>query len=345
MEKEAMLYEKINDKVKCRLCNHRCTIAPDNFGICHVRQNINGKLCTLNYDKAIAAHVDPIEKKPLFHFLPGSKSFSIGSMGCNFNCQWCQNHDISQFPKGQNKVIGENLPPTEIVRLAKENDCQTIAYTYTEPTVFFEYAYDTAKLAKKAGLKNIFVTNGYYTEETLKEMKGLIDAINIDLKTFDDKLHRKFIGARVQPILDSIRRTWEAGIWVEITTLIVTGFNDSVDNLRKVARFIASIDKNIPWHISRYYPAYKYTRPPTDIKILEKAYKIGKEEGLKFVYVGNIMGHKLESTYCPKCNEKVIDRYGFDVLGYKINNGKCPKCKEKIPVIGADRGRQTPERK
>jgi pyruvate formate lyase activating enzyme len=335
--KEAMLYDKLNGKVKCNLCNHRCTISPDGFGICHVRQNIKGKLYTLNYGRPIAVHVDPIEKKPLFHFLPGTKSLSLGTVGCNFNCQFCQNSDISQLPKEQGKIAGENLPPKEIVRLAKENNCQSISYTYTEPTIFFEYAYDTAKLAKKAGLKNVFVTNGYYTEETLAKMKGLIDAANIDLKTFDEKSHRELIGASVKPILNSIKKTWEAGLWLEITTLIVTEFNDSPNNLKNIARFIASIDKNIPWHISRYYPAYKYTKPSTSLETLEKAYKIGKEAGLRFVYVGNIQGNKLESTYCPKCSEKLIERYGFEVLKNKIKDGKCPKCGEKILIVGTDK--------
>jgi len=331
--KEAMLYKKLKDNlVQCNLCAHRCKIVSDGFGICRVRKNIGGKLFSLVYGKAIAANIDPIEKKPLFHFLPGSTAFSISTVGCNFSCQWCQNYDISQFPKEHKNVKGENLPPEKIVEFAKQNNCKSISYTYTEPTIFFEYVCDTARLAKKARLKNNFVTNGYYTEETLEQMKGLIDAVNIDLKNFDEKLHLKFCGAKLQPVLDSIEKTFEAGIWTEVTTLVVTGFNDKEEILKKIAEFLVSINKNIPWHISRYFPAYKYNEPPTSIKILERGYEIGKKAGLNFVYVGNNAGSKYEHTYCPNCSAVVIERFGYNVISH-LEKAKCPNCKTRLPII------------
>lgn len=324
---EAMLYEK-NEKVKCNLCSHRCTILEGKSGICGVRKNNDGKLYSLVYGKAVSANVDPIEKKPLFHFLPGSKSFSFATAGCNFRCSFCQNFDISQ----PSRITGEELPPEEIVKLAIENNCKSIAYTYTEPTVFFEYALDTMKLAKKRGLRNLWVTNGYYTKETLETMHQWLDAVNIDLKSMDEKFYLKTTGAKLQHVLDSIKRTHEAGVWTEITTLVIPGHNDSDANLRNMAEFIASVSKDMPWHVSRFFPMHKMLDTPiTPIETLERAYGIGKNAGLDYVYVGNAAGEH-ENTFCPECGKKIIERIGYGVKN-NMKESKCPKCNYKIAGI------------
>ncbi|MFH1106184.1 MAG: AmmeMemoRadiSam system radical SAM enzyme, partial [Candidatus Aenigmatarchaeota archaeon] len=314
--REAMLYEKLESGgVKCGLCSHRCAIAKSKIGACGVRKNIGGKLFSLVYGKPVSMAIDPVEKKPLFHFLPATKSFSFATVGCNLKCEFCQNWEISQFSKGKDisDEIWNDVAPGDIVRQAVDNKCQSISYTYTEPTIFFEYAHDVAKIAKREVLKNIFVTNGYYTQETLEKMKNLIDAANIDLKSFDDGFYRKVCGAKLQPVLESIKNTFEAGIWTEITTLIIPGYNDKPDELRKLAAFIASISKDIPWHISQYHPDYKFDAPRTPVETLRRAFEIGKRAGLNYVYVGNVFGGEHENTFCPKCNAKVIERVGYDV--------------------------------
>lgn len=335
--KKAMLWEKAeNNKVQCKLCAHSCLIQPESRGVCRVRVNQNGTLYTLAYGKAIAANVDPIEKKPLYHFLPGTRAFSIATAGCNFRCDFCQNWRISQFFKdsARGKTFpGRDLPPKQIVQKALENDCVSIAYTYTEPTIFFEYAYDTAKIAQEHGLKNIFVTNGYQTPQTIEKMTGLIDAANIDLKSFRSDYYRKVCGATLQPVLDSIEQMHKKGIWVEVTTLVVPEQNDSEEELTDIAQFIAGVDKNIPWHISRFHPAAKMANShPTPITTLERAADIGKEAGLKFVYLGNIPGHDLENTTCPNCGELIISRRGYSITN-QLKNNKCPHCNTTIPGI------------
>lgn len=328
--KEALLYQKLkNNTARCNLCSHRCLIAPGKRGICFVRENQNGVLYSLVYGLAIAANVDPIEKKPLFHFLPGTKSFSIASAGCNFRCEFCQNWDISQITKGrEGQIIGEELSPEDIVKKALETDCRSIAYTYTEPTIFFEYAYDTAKLVKRKNLANVFVTNGYQTPETIKKMKGIIDAANIDLKSFSEKFYQKTCGAKLAPVLESIKLMHKAGIWIEITTLVVPKQNDSEKELTQIAKFIASVDKNIPWHISRFHPDYKMTNSyPTPLETLENAFQIGKNAGLKYVYLGNVITETGENTFCPKCGALAIRRAGYltEVLGVD-KEGNCSNC-------------------
>ena len=328
--KEALLYQKLkNNTVRCNLCSHRCLIAPGKRGICFVRENQNGVLYSLVYGLAIAANVDPIEKKPLFHFLPGTKSFSIASAGCNFRCEFCQNWDISQITKRpEGKIIGEELPPEKVVKQALKSGCKSIAYTYTEPTIFFEYAQDTARLAKKEGLANVFVTNGYQTPETIKKMKGIIDAANIDLKSFSEEFYQKICGARLTPVLEAIKLMHKAGIWIEITTLVVPKQNDSEKELTQIAKFIASVDKNIPWHISRFHPDYKMTNSyPTPLETLENAFQIGKNAGLKYVYLGNVITETGENTFCPKCGALAIRRAGYltEVLGVD-KEGNCSNC-------------------
>jgi len=333
-KKQAMLYKKIgNNKVECFLCGHRCKINEGKYGICNVRQNIKGDLYTLTYGKAIAANIDSIEKKPLYHFLPGSISYSIATMGCNFKCSFCQNWRISQFTsKGKTELPGQKLSPENIVKSAKEKNCESISYTYTEPTIFFEYAYDTAKLAKSEGLYNVFVTNGFMTNEAIKTLEPFLDAANIDLKSFRNEFYRKMCKARLEPVLESIKYMKKLGIWVEITTLVVPEQNDSDKELNNIAEFIAGVDKNIPWHISRFHPDYEYTNSyPTPMKTLEKARKIGKENGLNFVYLGNVSSES--NTYCNNCGELLVERSLFGETRVKIKNNRCPSCKLKIPGI------------
>ncbi|RLE37586.1 AmmeMemoRadiSam system radical SAM enzyme [Candidatus Acetothermia bacterium] len=333
--KEAMLYEKLGDgRVRCNLCAHRCVISPGHRGICAVRENRDGTLYSLVYGKAISLAVDPIEKKPLFHFLPGSRTYSVATVGCNFTCLNCQNYTISQYPREHNgQVIGEEISPAEIVTDAVERGCQTIAYTYTEPTIFFEYAYDTARLGREKGLRNVFVSNGYMTEEAVEEIVPYLDGINIDLKGISDEFYRKIAGGTLRPVLRSIERFHRAGVWVEVTTLVIPGMNDSDDDLRWIAEAIYGISPAIPWHISRFYPAYRLRDvPPTPVATLRRAREIGKEVGLRYVYLGNVPGEG-ESTYCPHCGAKLIKRIGFAVVENRLQDGHCPKCGAPIDGV------------
>jgi len=333
--KEAYLYEKLEQKkVRCNLCNHRCVIKEGGRGICGVRENRDGVLYSLVYDKVIAAHLDPIEKKPLFHFLPGSTSFSIATVGCNFKCKFCQNYEISQMPRDYNRITGELISPDTIVEYALQNGAKSISYTYTEPTVYFELCLDTARIAVQKGLKNVFVTNGYMTEECLKEIYPDLHAANVDLKSFREQFYRELCGARLKPVLRSIEVMKSMGIWVEVTTLIIPGYNDSEGELKEIAKFLASLDPNIPWHVTRFYPTYKLTTPPpTPVGTLQKAREIGLEQGLKYVYTGNIPGNEGENTYCPNCKKLLIERYGFYIRRFDLKNGTCPHCNTEIKGI------------
>ena len=337
MIREAMLYLPLEDqKVSCVLCHHNCQISPVIFGICGVRENRDGKLFTRVYVDIIAAHVDPIEKKPLYHFLPGTTSFSIATVGCNFRCSFCQNWQISQASKGKDIVAhGQEYSPQDVVLSAKKNRCQSIAYTYTEPTIYFEYAYETAKLAKKEGLANVFVTNGYMRPEALETIKPYLDACNVDLKAFHEDFYKDMCGAHLQPVLDSIRLMKELNIWVEITTLVIPGRNDSEQELTQIARFIRDVDPNIPWHISRFHPDYKYTdSDATSVESLRLARSIGIKEGLSFIYIGNVFDES-EGTVCPNCQKMLIPRQGFYISENKIQEGKCPSC--GTPIAGVFR--------
>ncbi len=339
MVADAWLSKELEDKrVLCLACAHACKLAPNEFGKCGVRVNEDGKLKLTVYALAAAANIDPIEKKPLFHFLPNSKVMSIGTVGCNFSCQFCQNWEISQHPQTHNyEVFGYDMPPKKIVSLALEAKCKSIAYTYNEPVVFFEYTYDTAKLAHEKGLKNVYVTSGFETRKAIDELCPFLDAMNIDIKFFKDESYRKISGARLKPVLETVKYAHSKGIWIETTTLIIPGINDSDEELRDIAKFIADIDPNIPWHISRFHPDFKMLdRPATPIETLKRAYQIGKEEGLNFIYIGNYPDTDLESTYCPSCGFKVIDRFGYigEIVKNHLNeNGKCPKCSTHIPGV------------
>jgi pyruvate formate lyase activating enzyme len=335
--KEAMLYEILTDsRVQCNLCNHRCTIKEGHYGICGVRQNIEGTLFTLVHDKIVAAHIDPIEKKPLFQFYPGSKAYSIATVGCNFTCRHCQNADISQFTREKKGYIaGDTVRPEDVVKDAESSGCKSIAYTYTEPTIFFELAYETAKIAHARGLNNIFVSNGFMTPEALNEISPFLDGINIDLKAFTDKFYREICGARLEPVLHNIRLAKELGIWVEVTTLIIPTLNDSTDELGQLGQFIKDIDSHIPWHISQFYPTYKMNQlPRTPVETLHMAREIGLHAGLHYVYEGNVPGKGNENTYCYNCGNPLIERCGYSILKNIIEDGHCPSCKSSIAGVG-----------
>ncbi|OGP64268.1 MAG: AmmeMemoRadiSam system radical SAM enzyme [Deltaproteobacteria bacterium RBG_13_47_9] len=334
--KEAMLYSPLEEgKVKCNLCNHRCTVSPSSRGVCGVRENREGKLYTLVFGCAVSMNVDPVEKKPLFHLFPGSSSFSIATVGCNFRCLQCQNHEISQMPRGEKgQIAGSSVAPHKIVSLAKEHRCQSISYTYTEPTIYFEYAYETAVLASQEGIKNIFVTNGYMTEEALKAFHPYLDAANVDLKSFQEKFYREVCGARLTPVLENLKLMRQLGVWVEVTTLLIPSFNDSDKELEEIAQFIFSLGAEVPWHISAFHPTYKMLNlPRTPASSLYRAREIGLRAGLRYVYCGNIPGQGGEDTFCPQCGRKVIERRGFRVMSNEVVKGECRYCHRKMDGV------------
>ena len=361
--REARYYETLaNDKVLCTLCPHDCHIPEGGRGACAVRYNHGGKLYTLVYDKVIAKEVNPIEKKPLFHFHPGSFAYSISTVGCNLRCSFCQNWQLSQWPKDhlpkhldaenleskdqpelicpqllelEREIIGETVTPEIIVNTALKTGCISISYTFTEPTIFYELAFDTAVLARQKGLKNNFVSNGFISEAPLRELATVLDAANIDLKFFKEESYRRISRARLQPILDAIRLYHELDVWLEITTLIIPGVNDSDEELTQIAEFICSVSETIPWHVTAYYPAYKmFNHPPTNAATLRRARKIGFAAGLRYVYEGNIPGEGGENTYCYQCNKLLIERFGFSVRLNRIQNSRCPDCGARIDGIG-----------
>ena len=333
--KEAYLYEKLeNEKVRCLLCNHKCLIKNGGRGICGVRENRAGMLVSLVYGMVIATHCDPIEKKPLFHFLPGTGSYSIATVGCNFRCLFCQNADISQMPSEHNRVIGEDLSPEKIVKNAIDTRSASISYTYTEPTIYYELAVDTARHAVARGLKNVFVTNGYMTEGCLRDIYPDLHAANVDLKAFSEKFYKEQCGARLEPVLKTLATMKEMGIWVEVTTLLIPGLNDSPEELKDLARFLVDLDPNIPWHISRFHPMYRLTTVgSTPSEIIRRSRDLGYHMGLKYVYTGNLPGDEGEKTFCHDCGELLIDRFGFSVRQNRIAKNACPKCGVRIPGV------------
>ncbi len=331
---EALLYKPLKEKkVQCRLCSHRCIISDDTRGRCQVRENRDGRLYTLVYGRLIARHIDPIEKKPIFHLAPGSRSYSIATVGCNFKCRFCQNADIAQMPADHGgRIVGETIAPATIVDDALRNHCRSIAYTYTEPTVYFEYALETARLAKAQGIKNVFVTNGYMTTEALETAAPVLDAANVDLKAFSDEFYKEYCDARLTPVKETLMHMKKQRVWVEITTLLIPGLNDSQAELRALAGFIAeSLGSDTPWHISRFHPTYRLTdRPLTPLDSLLTARKIGLAAGLKYVYTGNVPGEKGESTFCHGCGEMLIERFGFSIRRNLVKNSLCPFCQAVI---------------
>jgi pyruvate formate lyase activating enzyme len=331
--KEALLYIRLeNLAVHCQLCAHGCKIRESKFGFCGVRQNIKGILYTHNYGKLVALNVDPVEKKPLNHFFPGSLAFSIASAGCNFHCGFCQNWQISQLNFIKDHP-GEDFSAAKVVELAKQHNCKSIAYTYTEPTIFFEFALETAILAKQAGLANIFVTNGYMTDKAIAMLKPYLDAANVDLKFFKESSYEKICAARLAPVLDSIRRLREAGVWIEITTLVIPGENDSCEELSGIAKFIAGISKDIPWHVSAFHADYKFSAyPNTPEQTLKLAYDLGKSQGLGYVYAGNVYGWG-QDTLCNQCQRVIIKRVGFDITESNLSGNKCVFCQSTLPGV------------
>jgi len=332
--KEAYLYKKLEDKkVRCLNCAHYCILHSGQRGLCGAKENINDKLYSLVYGKVIAVHIDPIEKKPLFHFLPGSYSLSVATVDCPLFCKTCQNYDISQGFKDAKEIPGEEISPQKIVDAALENNLPSISYTYTDPIAFSEYALDTMKLARKAGLKNVWVSSGFWSKELFDLISNYLHAANIDLKGFTDEFYIKYCGAKLHPVLDSLKRIKDKGIWLEVTTLVIPTLNDSPEILTKIAQFIKNeLGDDTPWHITQFCAAISWklkNLPDTPMETLKKAWQIGKETGLKYVYTGNIPGLPSEDTYCPKCNALVIDRTGYFVNRYD-KQGKCPKCGEKI---------------
>lgn len=348
----ARLYDKLSvGLVRCLACAWKCTIPADQTGICGVRANQKGQLYLTVYGKAVGIHLDPVEKKPLFHFMPGSTALSFGTIGCCFGCRFCQNWHMSQ-PSRQlrqqklasqtklrklQKIIAdqsENWPPEKIVNYAIQIGAASIAYTYNEPTIFIEYAYDTARLTHQKGLKNIFVSDGYLSEEALNYITPYLDAINIDLKSFNPDFYQHICQAKLQPVLDNIKRVHSRKIHLEITTLIIPRLNDNKKELTQIAKFIYDVSPNIPWHVTAFCPNYKMQNiPPTPTETIIQAYQIGKKVGLKYVYTGNISDYQHASTFCPKCNNLLIKRVGYDTLIQpllNLNNGKCRKCQTEI---------------
>lgn len=339
---EAKFYTKEDgQRVRCGLCSHECLIPPGKPGICGVRENRDSTLYSLVYGKIVSENPDPIEKKPLFHFLPGSVSYSISTVGCNFRCKHCQNWQISQYPQiyGDN-IAGEPRTPQDIVSGALSTGSRSISYTYVEPTIFYEFAYDCARMARSQGVLNCFVSNGYMTKDVIAGLATVLDAINIDLKAFTDGFYKKICGARLKPVLEAIEAMYDAGVWVEVTTLIIPGLNDSKEELKAIARFICSISPEIPWHVTGFYPTFKMLdRPPTPVESLDMARETGLEQGLKFVYEGNRPGSGGEHTYCPECKTTLIKRYGFSILKNNLTSGQnglkntCPNCGFKVPGV------------
>lgn len=350
--KKAKLFKKLDDKrVCCQACWHYCQIAAGRRGVCSVRENREGELYSLVYGQAVGVSSDPVEKKPLFHFLPGSHALSFGTLGCNFSCRFCQNWFQSQSVKQEKKPLhlieqySKKMSPRELVDLALEWDCVSIAYTYNEPAVFIEYAFDTMKLAHEKGLKNIFVTNGYQSPESFQLTKNYLDAVNVDLKSFREDFYQKICGGvKLAPVLENIKKYYQAGIWTEVTTLVIPGESDSQKELTQMAEFIKSVSFNIPWHLSAFHPAYQMVnKEPTSQKKLLEAYRIGKKAGLNYVYLGNIIDPKHASTYCPNCGQELVKRDDYSLAKLNLEGNNCPNCGQVITGVWDTLECSTPE--
>ena len=333
--KEALLYEaKADGSVRCRLCAHGCVIPSGSRGLCAVRENVGGTLHSLVYGRLVSREIDPIEKKPMFHFLPGSRAYSIATVGCNFSCHNCQNHFISQYPKHhEGRLVGDTMAAAGVVAEAVEAGCRSIAYTYTEPTIALEFYLEVMERAREADLANVWVSNGYFTRDAADLFLPLLDGINIDLKGISDDFYREVIGANVRPVLDSIERVHEAGVWVEVTTLVIPGLNDSDDVLHWTSEAVAGISPSIPWHVSRFFPAHRMIdRPPTPVPTLERARRIGQASGLEYVYMGNVPGEG-EDTRCPECGARLVARAGYVIRDNRLRDGCCPDCGAAIAGV------------
>ena len=331
MLKQVTLARSLKDNaVQCRVCEHFCVLKPGEWGKCGVRLNRDGHAYLAVYGDAVATHIDPIEKKPLYHFYPGSDALSIGTYGCNMSCPWCQNWELSQPRRVDYDAEAREpaLSPEELVETAARHHIRSIAYTYNEPTVFFEYTYDTAVLAHERGIQNVYVSNGFMSTEALASIAPYLDAINVDLKGFTAALYDEYCGARLEPVKRNIAAiARDTDIWIEVTTLVVPGLNDSDEELRAAAAWLASVDQDMPWHVSAFHPSYRMMgRPRTSSASLERAYTIGKAAGLHHVYVGNIMDARREATYCPACGQLLIERHGFEPRPSWTTPGQCHAC-------------------
>ncbi|MDH5443281.1 MAG: AmmeMemoRadiSam system radical SAM enzyme [Hadesarchaea archaeon] len=336
MKKPARFWKELEEgKVQCILCPRYCIILPGKLGFCKARKNIDGKLYTLVYGSIVSMAVDPIEKKPLYHFWPGSNVFSIAVPGCNFSCLHCQNWTISQV--GVEDIHYEDLSPERLIELTKHYNCKGIAHTYTEPAIATEYAIDVGKLARREDFYNVYVTNGYITIDALQELGPYLDAANVDVKAFNEDFYRKICGVpSINPVLETCEWMVGHGIHLEVTYLVVPRENDSSEEIRKFCKWVfEKLGPEVPTHFSRFYPHYKMTdRSQTPVETLERAVKIAREEGLHYIYIGNVPGHEFDNTYCPKCGELLIERYGFSVTLYELKDKQCPKCGTKINIVG-----------
>jgi pyruvate formate lyase activating enzyme len=333
MTHPALLWRTLkDDTVQCRLCSHFCRIEAGKTGTCGVRRNDGGRLVSLSYDKVAALHLDPVEKKPLFHFMPGTTTLSLGTPGCNLECAFCQNWSLSQPPRQGRRIEGQAVTPEDIVRMARSSGAGSVAYTYSEPTVFFELMLETATLAREEGLANIMVSNGFQSPECIDALDGFIQAANIDLKSFREEFYRDICGARLKPVLENLAHMARLGWHLEVTTLVIPDENDSDAELRDIARFLRTeLSAGIPWHVSRFHPCHRMqNHQPTPLETLKRAYDIGREEGLLHIFVGNVPGSGLENTVCPGCGRTVVERSGFAVLRNRLRNGGCPHCGQGI---------------
>ena len=340
MLKEAILWEPAGDETaRCNVCAYRCLIKNGKIGNCRTRKNIGGKIFSMIYGTVTSVASDPIEKKPLYHFYPGSHSYSVGSVGCSFHCEHCQNWTISQADI--ESVSTSDILPEQAVKNAVKTQCKSISWTYNEPSIWIEYTRDCADLCHQQDLKTIYVTNGYATPEHMDVMKGRLDAYRVDIKAFTDSFYRKVCKAKLAPVLESTVIARETGMHIEVVTLLIPGMNDSPDEVRNLSKWVFDkLGPDTPIHFTRFHPMYHMDElGPTPLQTLEKAHEIAKAEGLNYVYLGNTPGHKYESTWCPKCDELLIERYGFQIMRYSLpTDKKCPACGEKIPIVG-DYGR------
>ena len=332
--RKALLYEKLgNGKVKCNLCERRCVIPTGELGFCKTRRNLNGELYTLQYGLSSGISANPIEKKPFYHFWPGSTSLTIGCWSCNYLCPWCQNFHISKFPP--NPARSEYIAPEKFVKLVKEYECQSTSVSFNEPTLMFEWSLDVFRLARKEGYCNTFVTNGYMTLEALRMLyEAGLDAINIDVKG-DAEAVRKYCGADVEIVWRNVREAKQLGLHVEVVNLVIPGVNDLEEQLRGLARrHLSEAGPETPFHFTAYYPAYKFDAPPTPVSTLERAHDIAVSEGLHYVYTGNVPGHRYENTYCPSCGRLLIERYGLELVRSELKGRRCPGCGCEVPLVG-----------
>lgn len=340
---EASYYHSVgDDSLLCDLCAHYCRLSEGKIGICGVRQNVQGKLYTQVYGKVVACQPSPVEKIPLFHFRPGSHSFSIAALGCNFHCSYCTNYDVAILSRKEPHPVEQEcaLSPEEVVAMAQMMSCQTIAYTYTEPTICYEYVYETAQLAAEAGIRNVFGTNGYITAEPLRTVAPYLAAANVDLKSFRETTHRQVIGAKVQPVLDCLELMKSLGVWLEVTTLVVPTINDSEAELRDMARFISGLGEDTPWHVTRFHPDYKLDDlPVTPASTLKRAREIGLEEGLRHVYTNSSPGGVGEHTLCHECGKVLIERFSYEMRCNNLIDGACPACSTPVDGVEMDTSR------